>query len=305
VGQAAALGLDCSGNLGSGYLVPFYNSKIRAMEAQFIAGYRGLVDLARRSGSILDIQAHVVYAADEFVYRLGLHPVLDHVPNFDVDHRDEDITGAYAIAWIRDAEPHPEYMSRRELDAVMNASKSKDKQGNVFGPWKDYYAEMCKKTVVRRIVKMLPLSIEAADAIARADEEQEPVEAYRPRREVSRLDISEQLGKAMEKDTPAGGSAETAPQPESGLEEGEVLDPETGEVTKQDAATAAKVAAQKAKLAQAAAAAPTDDDPYVPTPEEEEAIREEEAREAGVLPMGDADAPEPTRPTRRGRNYNH
>jgi hypothetical protein len=78
--HAAALGLDCSGNLGSGYLVPFYNNKIRAMEATFIPGYRGLLDLARRSGEIEDIFAECVYESDEFDYELGATPRLRHVP---------------------------------------------------------------------------------------------------------------------------------------------------------------------------------------------------------------------------------
>src|SRR6185503_17866365 len=77
----AQLGLDCSGVLGSAYMVPFWNSKVQAYEAVFIPGYRGLVDLARRTGEIEDIYAHVVYQDDVFDYELGAEPRLIHKPS--------------------------------------------------------------------------------------------------------------------------------------------------------------------------------------------------------------------------------
>jgi recombination protein RecT len=215
IATAAQLGLDCSGTLGSGYLVPYWNNKINCNEAQFIPGFRGLVDLARRSGSILDIQAHVVYGCDEWEYRLGTDPALVHRPNFNGDRGEGQIIGAYAVAWLRDARPHPEFMSRGELDAIKSASKSRDHQGNIVGPWRDHFAEMCKKTVVRRIVKLLPLSVEIAERIAQAEEDeivQAPPEA-RPRRETAAFDVDQVLGAASEQTSRPGGTKETALQP--------------------------------------------------------------------------------------------
>jgi recombination protein RecT len=165
--QAAQLGLDCSGVLGSAYMVPFYNKKIGAYEAQFIPGYRGLVDLARRSGNIDDIYAQVVYDADEFDIQYGSEPKITHRPSYAAERSDDRIIGAYMVAWVKGAgRPHIEFMTRGELEAVRDSSKGAfDRDGKPTGPWRDWFGEMCRKTVVRRGVKMLPMSVELAAAL--------------------------------------------------------------------------------------------------------------------------------------------
>lgn len=77
-GGPSKLGLDCVGTLGQGYLVPYYNSKIKAYECQFIAGYQGLIELARRSGNIARIESRVVYEKDAFEVEYGLNQKLVH-----------------------------------------------------------------------------------------------------------------------------------------------------------------------------------------------------------------------------------
>ena len=67
--QAAQLGLE-PGLMGHCYLLPFKNSKKGITEVQFIIGYKGMIDLARRSGHIQSIYAHAVYEKDEFEYEL-------------------------------------------------------------------------------------------------------------------------------------------------------------------------------------------------------------------------------------------
>ncbi len=161
----AQLGLDCSGVLGQAYMVPFWNSKINAREATFIAGYRGLIDLARRSGDIARIEAHVVYKDDEFDIEYGLNPKLTHKPNFNVDPEDKNIIGAYMVAELKDGSRQCEFMTRKEIDKIRNFSKASSK-----GPWVDWFGEMCRKTVVRRGIKFLPMSIEVAEALERDDE---------------------------------------------------------------------------------------------------------------------------------------
>jgi recombination protein RecT len=156
---AAALGVDCSGTLGGGYLVPY------GSQATFILGYRGLIDLARRGGDVQSITAHVVYKADKFKLVQGLEEKLEHEPNLDVVHKDEDIVGAYMIARFKSGGHHVEYMNIQEIMAIKKRSKAGDS-----GPWKSDFSEMVRKTVVRRGCKYLPLSIDAAQAIAQADE---------------------------------------------------------------------------------------------------------------------------------------
>lgn len=166
--EASELGLDCAGGtLGQGYLVPFWNNKIKAKEATFIPGYRGLIDLARRAGSVKRVEAEVVYKGDVFECQRGLEPRLRHVPSGN-DNPD-DITHAYMIAWFDTGEAQFEVMTRPQLDGVMARSKSKDREGNSVGPWVTDFAEMARKTVVRRGIKYLPLSSELMRAVELAD----------------------------------------------------------------------------------------------------------------------------------------
>lgn len=170
------LGLDCSGVLGSAYMVPFYNSKINAYEATFIPGYRGLIDLARRTGEIEDIYAHPVFKEDDFDLELGAEPRLVHKPNLKVTRRDADIVGVYMVAFLKgNKRPHVEFMPIDDVLKIRNGSKGylKDEYQNgrktgrkiPSGPWHEHFSEMVRKTVVRRGVKYLPMSVELSEAI--------------------------------------------------------------------------------------------------------------------------------------------
>lgn len=77
---AAQLGVEPNTPLGQAYLLPYWNSKKNCYECQFQLGYKGLLDLAYRSGEISVIQAQVVYSEDEFSYSFGLNPELKHIP---------------------------------------------------------------------------------------------------------------------------------------------------------------------------------------------------------------------------------
>lgn len=153
---ASELGLDCSGTLGSGYIIPYGN------EATFIPGYRGLIDLARRSGQISNIQAHVVYKQDFFEFELGTDMKLVHKPHIAAN-RDESkqaIVCAYAIAELTDGTRQIEVMTISQIEGIRKRSKA----GN-NGPWVTDFAEMARKTVVRRLCKYLPLSPELEKAL--------------------------------------------------------------------------------------------------------------------------------------------
>ena len=148
--------------LGAAYLVPYRNKKSGKYEAQFIAGYRGLIELARRSGQIKTISAHCVREKDEFDYVVGNRPY--HKPYLGKDDPG-DVRMAWAIATFTDESYQVEVMTRREIDGIRERSKAKDS-----GPWVSDYPEMARKTVVRRLCKYLPLTIELADAFG-ADQE--------------------------------------------------------------------------------------------------------------------------------------
>lgn len=157
--QAAELGLEPGSALGEAYLVPFYDNKSKQMLAQLIPGYRGLIALARRSGQIEDIEAHVVREGDVFRMSKGINQVLEHEPALDAGDP-APLCLVYAMAWLKgSSRPHIEVMTKAEIDKVKAKSKAKD-----FGPWVDHYDEMARKTVVRRLVKYLPMSVEMARA---------------------------------------------------------------------------------------------------------------------------------------------
>ena len=77
---AAQLGLEPNTPLGQAYLIPYWNKKANVSECQFQLGYKGMIDLAYRSGDVSMIQARVVYERDQFAYSFGLQPVLRHIP---------------------------------------------------------------------------------------------------------------------------------------------------------------------------------------------------------------------------------
>lgn len=152
---SAQLGLDPFGALGSAYLVPY------GTRCTLIPGYRGLIDLARRSGAVSVVEARAVYEGDRFSYCYGLEPRLEHSPASG--ERDEAIkpSHVYAIVRYKDGGAQFDVMTRAEVDAIRKRSKA---SGN--GPWVTDYAEMAKKTVIRRLLKLVPMSIELAQAIA-------------------------------------------------------------------------------------------------------------------------------------------
>ena len=163
---SAELGLECSGTLGRGYLVPFFNSKIQKMECQFIPGYQGLRDLAMRSGKIIKIEAHMVYTKDVFDYQLGSESFVHHKPSLDED-RGKPLC-AYAFAQLKDSgEILLEIMSESEIRKIRNRSKAKD-----AGPWVTDTDEMRRKCPVRRLAKYLPLDTEEWEKALEADNTQ-------------------------------------------------------------------------------------------------------------------------------------
>lgn len=149
--QCSQLGLEPGSALGQAYLIPYGD------ECQFIIGYRGMIDLARRSGQIVSISAQAVYERDEFDFEYGLNEKLKHVPS----RGDRgNLIAAYAIAHLKGGGYQIEVMFKGDIDKIRNRSKASKN-----GPWVTDYDEMAKKTVVRRLFKYLPISIEIAEAI--------------------------------------------------------------------------------------------------------------------------------------------
>tara|TARA_Y100000310_G_scaffold248082_1_gene253893 strand:+ start:1516 stop:2436 length:921 start_codon:yes stop_codon:yes gene_type:complete len=163
--EASQLGLEPGGVIGHAYLVPYNNRKTGYKEAQLMIGYKGLIDLARRSGDIGRITAEVVYENDKFVYTKGLDPTLVHEPAMSGDPG--DIIAAYATAQLKDGTIQFHVMPVEEIHKKHRKRSQAAKQKG--SPWDTDPEWMYKKTVLRQLCKLLPCSIEAQNAFG-ADE---------------------------------------------------------------------------------------------------------------------------------------
>lgn len=158
--QAAQMGVEPNTPLGQAYLIPYRNHG--QLECQFQLGYKGLVDLAYRSGQVSTIQAHTVYENDTFDYELGLEPKLRHIPA----QKDRGAPAFfYAVFRTKDGGYGFEVMS------VEDARSHGKKYSAAFssGPWQTNFEEMAKKTVLKKALKYAPLKTEFVRAVS-ADE---------------------------------------------------------------------------------------------------------------------------------------
>lgn len=197
---AAQLGLEPNDARGLAYLLPF-NDRKRGKIVQLIIGYKGMLDLARRSGMVSSINAFPVYEGDTFTYSLGLEPTLHHVPG-DHDENPDDLTHVYAVAKVN-GDAQFVVMTRRQVDKVKASSQGAKSS---YSPWNTHYVEMALKTALRRLCKWLPQTVEMATAIDRDE------------RDLAITDFGE-----------IGHSAD--PDDEQIID----IDPETGEITKGEA----------------------------------------------------------------------
>lgn len=168
--QASQLGLEPDPILGQCYLVPF-NNKIKgkggkgdtwAKECTLIIGYKGIISLARRSGELQSLSAHVVFEHDFFEYEFGLNERLSHRPA-DIQDRG-GVTHAYAVATFKDGGKQFEVLNYWELEELRKRSKGKDN-----GPWVSDPIAMYRKCPVRQLGKFLPLCPELATQFAREE----------------------------------------------------------------------------------------------------------------------------------------
>lgn len=157
--QAAQLGLEPNTPIGQAYLIPYKNHG--RLECQFQLGYKGLIDLAYRSGEIKDIQAHEVYENDTFEYEFGLEPKLKHIPA--TSNRGEVIM-YYAVFHMVNGGYGFEVMSKDDI--VKHAQKTSQSYGTSFSPWNKDFDEMAKKTVVKKCLKYAPIKTDFVRALS-------------------------------------------------------------------------------------------------------------------------------------------
>ena len=160
--SAAQLGLEPNTPLGQAYLLPYMNKG--TLEVQFQIGYKGLIDLAYRSGEVEIVQAQIVYKNDEFVCEYGLEPKLIHKP---ADGDRGEAIKVYAMFKTKSGGYGFEVMSMDEVKK--HAEKYSKAYASSFSPWKTSFDEMAKKTVLKKVLKYAPMKSEFVRAVVQDD----------------------------------------------------------------------------------------------------------------------------------------
>jgi recombinational DNA repair protein RecT len=120
-------------------------------------GYRGLQELARRSGEVNEVVGEIRYSKDEFRITLGSDRKLVHVPLDVPISKRGDRLGAYAIADMCRSRPVFEYMDAEEILRIKNVVVSRAKKKGKTTIWEtENEGEMWRKTPIRRLAKRLP-----------------------------------------------------------------------------------------------------------------------------------------------------
>lgn len=149
----SAMGLEPDGRRA--HLIPY------GKECTLIIDFKGLVELIRRSGEVVSIRSETVCEKDFFEWENG-----------QVTHRADfrqargEVQAVYAEAVMKSGEKQTAVLTRDEVEAIRKRSRS----GN-NGPWSTDWSEMAKKTAVRRLSKMMPLSSEIMSNIERDDDQ--------------------------------------------------------------------------------------------------------------------------------------
>ncbi len=226
------LGLEPGSAFGHVYLLPFRNNRENRMDVNVIIGYRGYIELMRRSGFVKQIETHVVFEGEQFELQYGLEGTRKflHVPDWKVPRTAEKALVVYAIVRLKDGAEHVEVMTMDEVRTIRNRSQSWKFKPNE-GPWHDDFLEMARKTVIRRAQKYVPMSTEMAEAMEAEHEGEVEGSVVKP--DLKALSAGDDLAAQMTASAEAGESVE-----------GEVVDQATGEVVE----------------AQQQAQAPTEDD---------------------------------------------
>lgn len=172
--EASSLGLEFNGVGGHAYLVPYdladKNDKTKKYTiCQLMIGFRGMLDLAWRSGNFIDIDAAVVHEKDVFREIRGSEKKLIHEPSMVPNPG--KVIGAYAIARLKSEGEVWVYLTVAEINKIKSCSRS---GSGADSPWVKWFDEMAKKSAIRRLFKILPCSPEMNQAMAADDEIQAP-----------------------------------------------------------------------------------------------------------------------------------
>lgn len=159
--MAATLNLPLQNGLGFAYIVPYKNHKEKKTEAQFQLGYKGLIQLAQRSGQFKRLVAVPVYEKQ----LLNEDPINGY--EFDWKQKPENgekPIGYYAYFKLVNEFTAEIYMTAQEIHDHANRYSQAYRKG--YGVWHDNFEAMALKTVMKLLLsKQAPLSVEMQQAV--------------------------------------------------------------------------------------------------------------------------------------------
>jgi len=165
--QMAQLGLEVNTPLGHAFLVPYWNSREGIHIVTPIIGYKGILELAHRSGQIAAIGARVAREGDEFTYTDSFQPDFRFVRKAQAD---APLTHAWCFGTTVHQGRFLEVLNRS--DVLARKARSAAAKGKRGSPWQTDEAAMWRKTAVRAAQWQLPQSAEMqrAEALSRAED---------------------------------------------------------------------------------------------------------------------------------------
>jgi recombination protein RecT len=155
--QSAQLGLEPN-LLGQCFFIPYKG------QVSFQIGYKGLIDLVTRSGQVTSIVAQEVREGDHFHFEYGRDETLKHVPA-PIQKRGEPIA-YYAYAHLKNGGFVFQVMSVEEIKKIRDEHSISYKFDKNNSIWAKHWESMSLKTVIKRLIKYLPMSIETATAVS-------------------------------------------------------------------------------------------------------------------------------------------
>jgi recombination protein RecT len=155
--QSAQLGLEPNLN-GSCFFIPYKGT------VSFQIGYKGLIDLVCRKGEVVSIVAQEVRKGDQFYYEYGRNETLKHIPAPNSTRG--EIEYFYAYATLKNGGFTFQVMHISDIEKIrdeFSVSYKFDKHNSIWG--KNFEA-MALKTIIKRLIKYLPISVETQSAVA-------------------------------------------------------------------------------------------------------------------------------------------
>jgi recombination protein RecT len=157
--KAATLRLPINKNLGFAYIVPYRNRG--KMEPQMQIGYKGLIQLAMRTGEYRYLNADVVYEGE----LKGYDKLTGHL-DLSGEKKSDRVVGYFAYLELLNGFSKAVYWTKEQV--IEHAKRFSKAFNSDYSPWKTDFDAMALKTVLRNLItKWGIMSVEMVQAVDR------------------------------------------------------------------------------------------------------------------------------------------